>query len=255
VTAIESTNLAPDPPVLIGQNPVYGVMTSDLKRAYIVNKGSSTVSVINVVNNALDTGLPPATPGGQPGTIGLPAGSNPIWADYSLSAAELVVLNKGDGTNPGSLSLISIPLCNINAQSTNPNCNSANPTDATGFGTILKTIPVGVNPTMVSMMLDGSWAYVVNSGTAGSGDGASLSMVNLSNYQVTTIPADGTSSVPTSIWGHPNTVSATTGTPTGKVYITSPDSKYLTVVRTDNNTIQTHVPLQGYGIRVMVNVR
>jgi YVTN family beta-propeller protein len=256
ITAIEGTDLSPDAPITIGNNPVYGVMTSDLKRAYIVNKGSSTVSVINVVNNALDTGV--QVSGYPVGTIPLPADSNPVWADYSVVANELVVLNQGDGVTPGSLSIISIPLCNINAQSTNTTCNAANPVDGVGFGTVLATIPVGINPTMVSMLADGTQAYVANSGSTASGSegtGASVSVVNLSSYQVTTIPIDSTDTVTTAVWGHPNTISATTGSPTGKVYVTSPDDKNLTIIRTDNNTIQTHIPLQGYGVRVMVNLR
>ncbi|WP_158823933.1 YncE family protein [Granulicella sp. S156] len=271
-SAIEGTQLAISATIPVGINPVYGVMTSDAKRAYILNQGSGTVSVINVVNNALDTGVQyPQQPDGTTppvGTIPLPnittpsgtTAPNPVWADYTLTTNELVVLNQGDGVNPGSLSLINIPLCNINTQPANPNCSTTNPTDATGFGTIVATIPVGINPTMVSMLVDGTQAYVVNSGTTGTGAGASVSVVNLSNYQVTTIPygadvPDTTGSVANTVFGHPNTVSATTGSPTGKVYITSPDDRYLTILRTDNNTVQAHINLQGTGVRVLVNER
>jgi hypothetical protein len=54
------------------------------------------------------------------------------------------------------------------------------------------------------------------------------------------------------VYGHPNTVAATTGTPAGKVYVTSPDNQYLTVIYTDTDTVQTHIPLQGLGVRVIV---
>ena len=273
-SAIEGTQLAISATIPVGINPVYGVMTSDTKRAYILNQGSGTVSVINVVNNALDTGVQyPQQPDGTTppvGTIPLPnittpsgtTAPNPVWADYSLTTNELVVLNQGDGVNPGSLSIINIPLCNINTQPSNPNCSTTNPTDATGFGTIVATVPVGINPTMVSMLVDGTQAYVVNSGTAGTGAGASVSVVNLISGVVTaTIPSTTTDTQDTptqivnSIFGHPNTISATTGSPTGKVYITSPDDQYLTILRTDNNTVQAHINLQGYGVRVLVNTR
>ena len=264
-TAIEGTQLAISATLPIGKNPVYGLMTSDLKRAYILNKGDSTVSVINVVNNALDTGVQyPIQPNGTTppvGTIPLSPGINPVWADYSLTTNELVVLNQGDGVNPGSLSIINIPLCNINTPVTNPNCNAANPTDAQGFGKIVATVPVGVNPTMVSMLTDGTQAYVVNSGNVSSGAGASVSVVNLNTGVVTaTIPygpdvIDTPTTVVNTVFGHPNTVSATTGSPTGKVYITSSDDNYLTILRTDNNTVQAHIDLQGAGVRVQVNVK
>ena len=264
-TAIEGTQLAISATLPIGKNPVYGVMTPDVKRAYILNKGDSTVSVINVVNNALDTGVQyPQQPNGTTppvGTIPLAPGVNPVWADYSLTTNELVVLNQGDGVNPGSLSIINIPLCNINTPVTNPNCNAANPTDAQGFGQIVATVPVGVNPTMVSMLTDGTQAYVVNSGNATTGAGASVSVVNLATGVVTaTIPygadtPDTPTKVVNTIFGHPNTVSATTGSPTGKVYITSSDDNYLTILRTDNNNVQAHIDLQGAGVRVQVNTR
>ena len=54
------------------------------------------------------------------------------------------------------------------------------------------------------------------------------------------------------MYGHPNTVAATTGTPTGKVYVTSADSEYMTIIYTDTDTVQTHIPLQGLGVRVVV---
>ena len=57
---------------------------------------------------------------------------------------------------------------------------------------------------------------------------------------------------PGEIYGHPNTIAATTGTPTGKVYVTSSDNKYMTVIETDTDTVDTHISLQGLGIRVYV---
>ncbi len=87
-----------------------------------------------------------------------------------------------------------------------------------------------------------------------------MSVVNLSTYTVNSTicgistPA-GTldpSTSPTLIYGHPNTISATTGNPTGKVYVTSPDSSYLSVIETDTDSMDTHISLQGTGIRVIV---
>jgi len=254
--------------IAVGVNPVYGIMTTDGNRAFILNKGSGTVSVINVPNNALDSGAPTIT---LPTTVaGLTSAPNPVWADLSTVNAEMVVLNQGDGVHNGSLSIISIPLCNSNTPVTNPNCNTANPIDAAGFGTIVATVPVGINPTMVSVLADGSRAYVVNSGILPTGTSAgvegSVSVVNLIEGVVTaTIPAtsspantlniSGAGSAPTEIYGHPNTIAATTGSPTGKVYVTSTDNKYLTVIETDTDTVDTHISLQGLGIRVLVTAK
>ncbi len=66
-----------------------------------------------------------------------------------------------------------------------------------------------------------------------------VSVVNLTSNTVTaTIPIPG---------GHPNFIAATTGTPTGKVYVTSPESKFMTIIRTDTDSVDTTIPLQGNG--------
>lgn len=262
--AIEGTSLGVSATIPVGINPVYGVETADTRRAFILNKGSGTVSVINVTNNALDNANPviPAT-----GTLGV----NPVWADLSTITNQLIVLNAGNGSTPGTLSIISIPLCSTLATSGNSTCNAANPADAAAFGTVLATVTVGVNPSMVSVLADGTRAYVVNQGS--STVAGSVSVVNLASGTVTaTIPAatalnaDGSvnfTGAPvcpgggalTCVYGHPNTLAATTGTPTGKVYFTSPDSNYMSVLETDTDTIDTHINLQGAGVRVRVSAQ
>ncbi|MEO6923154.1 MAG: hypothetical protein ABI142_04960, partial [Bryocella sp.] len=249
----------------------------------VVNKGSGTISVINVHSNAIDSGIPG-------GTITLPAlpatsgtAPNPVWADLLPPAfAQMVVLSQGDGVHPGSLTTISIPLCNSQTPTTppNPNCNASNPIDAAGFGTIVNTVTVGVNPTMVSALQDGTdlRAYVVNQGilpivdssgnvtNAAQVQEGSISVVNLQTGTViATIPgvsnpttveslnnaAVNGGAVANFVFGHPNTVVAISGIPAGKVYSTSTDSKYLTVVKTDTESVVTHISLQGMGIRVL----
>jgi hypothetical protein len=256
VSSLESGNLAVSATIPVGINPVYGVMTADGNRAFILNKGSGTVNVINVVNNGPDVAMPviPAT-----GTLGV----GPVWADLSQATNQLVVLNQGDGVHPGSLSIINIPLCNAASPATNPNCNPANPVDAIGFGTVLATVPVGINPVMVSVLADGTKAYVANQGNAAAGVEGSVSVVNLVSGQVSaTIPAVSaasatadTNTTPGAAYGHPTTIVATTGTPTGKVYVTSSDNKFLTVIETDTDVVDTHVNLQGLGVRVVVTAQ
>ena len=188
VSSLESGNLAVSATIPVGINPTYGVMTLDGNRAFILNTGSGTVNVINVVNNGPDLANPviPAT-----GTLGL----HPVWADLSTLTNQLVVLNQGDGTHPGSLSIINIPLCSLASPAGNPQCNPANPVDAVGFGQVLATVPVGINPVMVSVLQDGTKAYVANQGNAAAGIEGSVSVVNLVSGQVSaTIPAISTAS-------------------------------------------------------------
>jgi YVTN family beta-propeller protein len=278
---VSTASISDSAQIPVGIAPIYGVMTADDRRAFILNEGSGTVSVLNVPSNALDTLPPGSVPTGTPvGTIPLcttssPAASspcpglNPVWADLNTVSTQLVVLNQGANGNPGSLSIINIPLCNPSAQANNPNCSSTNPVDAAGFGQILATVPVGVNPSMVSVLqgtdTNAPAAYVINQGnsadtTGPCGGQGSVTVVNLQTDQVTTTicgvsgnnataAANGSSNV---IFGHPNSVSATGGAPTGKVYVTSSDNQYLSVIYTDTNTVQTHIPLQGMGLRVLV---
>jgi len=260
--AISASSYSVSATIPVGVKPVYGVMTSDDRRAFILNQGSGTVSVINVINNAPDSTMPTITLPNIAYTGGTSA-PRPVWADLSPTTDQLVVLNQGDGTHPGSLSIISIPLCSSTTQLSNPLCNAANPADANGFGTITSTANVGINPQMVSVLKDGSAAYVANqldsTGACAAGEG-SVSVVSLVSGVVTaTICGISTSAAtvgantsPTLVYGHPTTISATTGTPTGKVYVTSPDNQYMSIIYTDSNTVQTHVNMQGLGVRVLV---
>jgi WD40 repeat protein len=101
----------------------------------------------------------------------------------------------------------------------------------------------------------------VNRGNAAAGVEGSVSVVNLQTNQVTaTIAATSNAAAtqdfdtsPTLVYGHPNSVSVSLASPTGKVYITSSDNKFMTVLRTDTDAVTTHITLQGLGLRVLVS--
>jgi YVTN family beta-propeller protein len=245
--AIETVGNTISATLPVGVAPVYGVMTTDQRRVFVMNKGDNTVSVINAVSNALDTAVPT-----------IPVGQAPVWADVVPTRNELVVANQGSGTNNGSVTIISVPLCSAVALPTNPNCNAANPVDASTFGQVLATVPVGINPFMVWALADGTRAYVANAGVKGlpcsvSGvavPGVSttctISVVNLTSNTVTaTVP----------IAGHPAYLAVTSGSPTGKVYVVCNDSQVMTVLETDTDTVDTTIPLQGYGVSVRVTAQ
>lgn len=248
VAAIETSSSTISTTIPVGVAPVYGVMTTDNRRAFITNSGSNSVSVINAQTNTIDTSAALPT-----GTI--PVGVSPVWADLIPTRSEVAVLNAGDGTGPGSLSIISIPLCSVSALPTNPNCDPNNPVDATGFGQVLANVPVGVNPKVVAVLQDGTRAYVANAGNATTP--GSVTVVNLTTRTVTaTLPsatdATCTNNKTLAVCGHPGFIAATVGTPTGKVYVVSPDSTNLTVIRTDIDKVSTTVGLQGNGVQVRV---
>jgi len=182
-----------------------GIWGDDVRhrRVFILNQTDGTVSVINAQTNQLDTPLSTIT-----------VGTRPVWADLASGLDELVVANEGTGTTQGSVTIVNIPLCSSTALPTNPNCDPANPIDATTFGQVVATIPVGVNPVMVSVLSDYSRAYVANAGNlslpCGTGTGTtpcSVSVVNLSTNTVTaTIPING----------HPAYIATTDSTPTAR---------------------------------------
>ena len=163
-----------------------------------------------------------------------------MWADLASGLDELVVVNAGNGTTPGSVSLVNIPLCSATALQTNTNCDPDNPIDATAFGTpVGPAIQVGVNPVMVSVLSDYSRAYVANAGNATTP--GSVSVVNLTSDTVTaTIPING----------HPVDIATSDAAPTGKVYVVCNDSQVMTVIETDTDSVDTTIPLQGYGVSV-----
>jgi YVTN family beta-propeller protein len=221
---------------------VYGVMTGDGRRVFVMNQADGTVSVINAQTNSLDT--PIST---------IPVGARPVWADFAAGLDELAVLNEGSGTTAGSLTMINIPLCSQTTLPINPNCDPSNPVDATSFGTIVATVPVGINPIMVTVLSDYTRAYVANAGVAGlpcAANGVAVpgvstsctvSVVNLSTNTVTaTIPING----------HPAYIASSNSTPTGKVYVVCNDSQVMTVITTDTDSVSTTVALQGYGVSV-----
>jgi YVTN family beta-propeller protein len=235
VAAIEMASSTISTKIDVGRSPVYGVMTSDGKRAFIMNKGDNTVSVINAQTNQLD--VLPAFPDNPRAVNPIPVGAAPVWADLAPTRNELVVANEGDGVSKGSVSIINIPLCSAAALPGNPNCDPNNPVDANGFGQVLANVPVGIDPLMVAVLQDGSRAYVINRAES------TVSVVNLTTNTVTaTIP------VPDS--PHPTFIACISGTPTGKVYVTSPESNRMTIIRTDTDVVETTVPLQGKGVMV-----
>jgi YVTN family beta-propeller protein len=234
VAAIDIASNTISNQINVGVKPVYGVMTADGRRVFVMNQGDGTVSVINAQTNELDV-----APTGSANPIVV--GTQPVWADFAPVRNEVVVANAGDGVHPGSVSIVNIPLCSVVTLPSNPGCDVNNPVDAVGFGQVLATVPVGVNSLMVAVLQDvpNSRAYVLNQ------HDSTVSVINLTTNTVSaTIP------VPASL--HPTFIAATSGTPTGKVYVTSPETNTMTIIRTDTDTIDTTVDLQGKGVQVRV---
>ena len=225
--AIEVTSYTVSARIPLGKCPVYGVMSPDGRRTFVLNRGSDTITVINSQNNTLDACTPFLNQGGQlvtchpslplssaAGLTGpnVPAVAGPVYAEY-ISATQQLVVADYDG---GTVSLIDVSL-------------DIYGNDGPNFGTTY-SIPVGRNPASVTALADGTRAY-----TADQTDGT-VHILNLASHNVEKV---------LSVTGHPRTVVSTQNSLYGKVYVASPDSTFLTIIRTDQDIVDTTVLIEG----------
>ncbi len=215
-SALEAATNTISATIPVGVCPVYGLQSADGLRDFVLNRGSGTVTVIDAQKNTLDTQVN-ATSGLSNATITLPAG--PVYAELYDTTSQLVTANYDSNT----ISIIDVS-------------TDAFDNDAPQFGTV-HNVTVGNGPSSVTVLQDGSRAYVANSK-----DGT-VSVVNLSSYAVEktiTLPLnqDGTTA-------HPRMVASSYNYPTGKIYVSSADSENLVILRTDTDTVNTTLQLQG----------
>ena len=213
--AIEVANETISARLPLGVCPVYGVSSVDGRRAFILNRGSGTITVINSQLNTLDTAL------NATGTINLcggttPCNAGPVYAELYTPGNIMVVSNYDNST----VSVIDVSL-------------DVYGNDSPTFGKVLATVPVGTNPAAVTVLQDGSRAY-----TANEGDGT-VTVVNLTNFtaQKTIQLTNGVT--------NPRTIVSTYNYPSGKVYVASQNSPYVTIIRTDTDVISATIQAQG----------
>jgi YVTN family beta-propeller protein len=152
--------------------------------------------------------------------------AGPVYGEYNATTNQLVVADYDGGT----ISVIDVSLDEFG-------------NDSPTFGTTY-TIAVGQNPATVApypasvtVLADGSRAYSANQGEG------TVTIVNLSSHTVeTTLP----------VTGHPRSVVSTSNSLYGKVYVVSPDSPYLTILRTDQDIVDATVLVQGNILDVRV---
>jgi DNA-binding beta-propeller fold protein YncE len=256
VTPIEIASYTIDTPITVGKCPVYAVQSTDTARLFVLNRGSDTISVINAQYGTLDDQCPPPTgclnQAGQTyfthptlplsttsltatGVIppncnyasdhtcgGMPTTAGPVYAEYNTARNLLVVADYAGNT----ITAIDVSLDEYG-------------NDSATFGTTY-TIPVGHNPASVTVLFDGSRAYTANQ------TDQTVTIANLTSYTVEkTLP----------VTGYPRTVVSTQNSIYGKVYVASPNTDYLTILRTDQDIVDTTVLLQGDIVDVRVSTQ
>lgn len=249
IDGIELSTYTVSSNIAVGKCPVFAIPSADGKRLFVLNRGDDTVSVINIQDNTLDNQCPAPTgcvnQSGQTyfthptlplsltavkatgitppnGTAGMAATAGPVYAEYNQATAQLVVANYDGAT----VSVIDVS-------------EDEYGNDSQTFGTTY-TIPVGNNPASVTVLGDGSRAYTANQ------TDETVTIVTLNNHTVEkTLP----------ITGHPRTVVSTQNSLEGKVYVASPDSPYLTILRTDLDLVDTTVLVEGNVVDVRVTTQ
>jgi DNA-binding beta-propeller fold protein YncE len=256
VAPIESASYTTDTPIPTGRCPVYAVQSPDAARLFVLNRGSDTITVINSQFGTLDNQCPAPTgcvnQSGQtyfshptlplstsaitatgiippncnyiadPTCGGMPTTAGPVYAEYNAAKNLLVVADYAGNT----ITVIDVSLDEYG-------------NDSATFGTTY-TIPVGNNPASVTVLLDGSRAYTANQ------TDKSVTIANLSSNTVEkTLP----------VTGYPRTVVSTQNSSYGKVYVGSPNSNYLTILRTDQDIVDTTILLEGDIVDVRVTTQ
>jgi YVTN family beta-propeller protein len=232
----------------LGACPVYAIENTDGDRLFVLNRADDTITVINSQTDTLDSCVCPAggctnqngrlytchptlplslnavsNTGIAPpnGTTGMPKLAGPVYAEFNTATDQLIVADYDGGT----ISVIDVSLDQFQ-------------NDSPTFGTTF-TIPVGNNPASVTVLPDGSRAY-----TANQTDGT-VSIVNLSSHTIEKAAIQ--------VNGHPRTVVSTANSLYGKVYVASPDSPLLSIIRTDLDVPDTTVNVQSNIVDVRVS--
>jgi DNA-binding beta-propeller fold protein YncE len=230
--AIEVASNSVSSRIPLGICPVYGVTSGDGNRSFILNRGSGTITVINAQGNQLDTVNASPYLNGT-GTINLcggvtPCNAGPVYADFYTPGNLLVVSNYDNDT----VSVIDTSL-------------DVYGNDSATFGKVLATIPVGHQPAAVSVLQDGSRAYVANEG-----DGT-VTVVSLTSFQPLTtiqlapVPAPTSTNPNATVTAQPRTIISNFNFPTGNVFVSAQNSPYVTVIRTDTDVVAAQVLVQG----------
>lgn len=256
------------------QCPVFAVESSDQKRLYVLNRGSDTISVINVQDNTLDQCAPFLNQSGQTvtchpilplsttavsnltaarnatgianvpvtppnGTAGMTAIAGPVDAEYNPATSQLVVANYDGGT----ITVIDVSL-------------DVYGNDSATFGTTY-TIKVGNTgiplPASVTVLSDGSKAYTANQGDCtpdcATSPNGTVSVVNLITH---------TLEKTLTVVGNPRTVLNTQNSEYDKVYTAAPNSPYITIIETTPtqiDVIDTTVLVEGNVVDMRVTTQ
>jgi YVTN family beta-propeller protein len=196
--------------VTVGTTPWGVAITPDGSKLYVANRGSGNVSVINTATNAVITTIPV---GSSPWGIAVnPAGTKVFVANSGSS--NVSVIDAGSNTVMGTVMVGSTPHWlalgpdGKHVYVGNRGGGTVSIIDA-GTNSLVHTATVGTNPEGVVALPNGNEVFVVNSNPSGA---SSLSIINTSNFSVSTVALPPAPSPGTNLVGY----SLTSADPTSK---------------------------------------
>ncbi len=190
--------------------PWGSAMAPDGSKVYVTLRGENSVKVINTTTNTVAGTIPV---GSSPWGIAVnPAGTKAFVANSGAGTVSVIDLSTNTvittvtvGNTPHWLALTPD---GKNVYVGNRGGNTVTVINA-GTNAMVQTINVGVNPEGITALPNGSEVWVVNSNPTGA---SSLSVINPSNFSVTTVPLPPAPPPGTNLIGY----SLTTADPTSK---------------------------------------
>jgi YVTN family beta-propeller protein len=205
----------------VGTSPIWAVVSTDGKLAFVVNQGGNSVTFI-------DTIVDPIPP--QPPPQSLPTGSSPNFAFYDSKLKRLYVNNSGSNS-----------ITVIKADQYDP---------ANGiFPTVLANITLspGPSPTSLTVLPDGSKAYVARGGCPAGTNHLTLvgALASCTGNLVSVIDAVGLREIRTFTTG-PGAVSIDASSDSTKVFVVNSNSNDISVIKTstDSEVVRIKAPLR-----------
>ncbi len=242
ISTISTTTLTVIATVCLGTDPVAMVQPPGGGRIFIADQASNSIWVYDPSSQTVPSIF------GMSGGIGL----NPVFLTSSADGANVFVVAKGDGVNPGTLNIISTTDYSmvgsvtvgvnptfayfdpnlVRLYVTNTGSNTVSVFDASNVNVhgspaipLLATASVGTAPVSVTALANGTKFYVANSG---SGNVTDLSASSFAVLSTIPLPAG---SVPAWIASEPSS---------SKVYVANQSS--TTIIQTVNDAVASNVP-------------
>jgi len=245
LVVIDGSNLQAEAFVPVGVNPVAVVCTSDGRKAYVTNQGSSTVSVISTKDNTNQQNIPV---GASPGPVTISDDNNYVF-----------VANEGDGTvsvidTNSDMVTNTLTVGNTPTQlvwdpglkrvyALNRGSGSVTIIDASAFPQkVLTTVPTSPTPVAVAPLDNGTKFYVLFLGTPGT-----VEVYDAQGYFKRTTITVGNNTLPTGLPAL-NQVLLSASPGSTKVYAVNYNGDALntagstSIIRTLDDTVDINMP-------------